>query len=87
MLTRQSKKTTMPSMPKRKPGSEQPKRKPPNRSGEPLNVWIDNALMAALNAYIEATVPRTSKTAVVELALHELLKAKGHWPPPSPAAD
>jgi hypothetical protein len=54
------------------------------RSGENLNVWIRSDLVEALRTYIEATEPRTTKTAVVETSLIRFLKEKGHWPPPEP---
>jgi hypothetical protein len=71
--------------PKKKPAG---KRKPPKRTGKPLNVWLPEPLVAALEAYVTASRPRTSKAAVTEVALEEFLKKHGHWPPaPPPPAD
>jgi hypothetical protein len=47
------------------------------RSGENLNVWIRSELVEAVRQYVRATSPRTSKTAVVELALEEFLAKRG----------
>lgn len=57
------------------------KKKPTKRSGVPLHVWIDPALAAALEAYLEQTEPSVFKTAAVETALRGFLREKGHWPP------
>lgn len=47
------------------------------RHGYNLNVWIDPALGEALDAALADIVPRTSKTAVIEMLLGEWIKAKG----------
>ena len=67
--------------PKGKP-TERPKRKP-QRTGKSLNVWIQGELRDALDTYVENTKPRTTQTAVVELALEEFLTKAGLWPPPA----
>lgn len=69
----------MPAMAKRKQGAS---RNPPNRSGEPLNVWLPAELLEALRAYLASTAPRVSKTAAVEMAMQDFLRTKGFWPPP-----
>lgn len=61
-------------------------KKKPNRSGVPLHVWIDPAIAEALQSYLEATEPKVFKTAAVESALKDFLRAKGCWPP-KPSAD
>jgi hypothetical protein len=63
--------------------TNQPKRKP-TRTGVPLHVWIDPAIAAALQAYLDGTEPSVFKTAAVESALREFLRARGHWPPSTP---
>jgi hypothetical protein len=77
----------MPLMTERKkPSKTKPagkKRKPPNRSGEPINVWVDPELRAALNAYVEEIEPRTTLTGAVELALKRMLTQAGYWPRPT----
>jgi hypothetical protein len=60
-----------------------PARPVANRTGEPLYVWIEVALGAALTAYLNDLRPRATKTAVVEMALEEFLRSKGYFPPPS----
>ena len=71
-------------MAKRKPGNQNdPPRKPPNRTGEPLNVWLRSELMAVLRDVLANTTPRTSKTALVELALEDLFRKLGYLPRPS----
>jgi hypothetical protein len=74
----------MHAMSKRKQpdGPEPPPRPPASRSGVPLYVWIDEALAEAFQRYLDATRPRASKTAAVELALQNLLRESGFWPPP-----
>lgn len=69
----------MPTMAKHKQGAS---RNPPNRSGEPLNVWLPTELMDAIRAYLASTSPRVSKTAAVEIAMQDFLRGKGFWPPP-----
>jgi hypothetical protein len=69
----------MPLMTKRK--ADGPKR---IRKGYNLNVWINPALGNVIDAYLATTRPRSDKTAVVEMALEEMFKAKGLWPPPQP---
>lgn len=58
-----------------------------SRNGSALHAWVDPDLMAALNEYIDAQEVRTSKTAVVEAAIREWLRARKKWPrqpaPPS----
>jgi hypothetical protein len=54
----------------------------PQRSGVPLNAWIEESIMQALESYLDSTDPRVSKTAALESALKDFLKGKGFWPPP-----
>lgn len=63
--------------PKRPRGAEDPKK--PSRSGEPINVWVRSELMAGLRQLIDHVRPRTTKTALVEEALEDLLaKYRSH---------
>lgn len=63
------------------------KKKRPDDTGQRLGVMlglrIDPAISEALESYLANTVPRVSKTAAVEAALIEFLRAHGHWPAPS----
>jgi len=54
-----------------------------NRTGKPVNVWIDPALYEALRAYLGSQRPRPTTTSVVEVALEDFLRARGFWPPSS----
>lgn len=71
-------------MPKPKKSKQTPvdeqKRGGPNRTGLPLYVYIPPELDGALQAYLEASSPRVSKTSAVEAALHAFLREKGFWP-------
>lgn len=74
----------MPIMAKRKPKpgeSSKPPRKPPQRSGKPLNVWLESELRDALDALLAKS--RRSLTAEVSIALEEYLTRQGLWPPAS----
>jgi hypothetical protein len=51
------------------------------RVGENLNVWVREEIVEALRAYLASVRPRTTKTASVEVALEEFLRARGFWPP------
>ncbi len=53
----------------------------PNRTGVPLNVYIDPQLRAVLDAYLAHAKPKISLTATVEDALQDYFQAKGMWPP------
>jgi hypothetical protein len=61
------------------------RRKPPQRSGKPLNVWLEADVRDALDALLVQT--RRSLTSEVSIALENHLKAAGLWPPPSSAPD
>lgn len=71
---------TMAKQPKKADDEGQPPRKQA-RSGSPLHAWINEELMAALDAHLEGTDPRISKTAFIETALKKLLREYGAWPP------
>jgi len=77
---------TEPEKPKRKK-PKKPPRKPPKRTGKPITVWLPERLRAALDAYVEASRPRTTQTATVEVSLEEFLSQAGFWPWPRPAAE
>jgi hypothetical protein len=49
----------------------------PVRTGKAVNVWIDAATHAALQAYIDAQRVPPTKTSVVETALQDFLKSEG----------
>jgi hypothetical protein len=51
-----------------------PEKKKPVRTGVNLNVWIDPQVHAALDAYVESHEPKTTLTAVVELAIKRYLR-------------
>ncbi len=68
------------TMARKKPEPEdQPKR--PARTGSPLHAWIDPAIMEALDAYVESTEPRVTKTSTIETAIKDFLRRQGRWPP------
>src|SRR4051794_35774659 len=56
-----------------------PPRKAPQRSGKPLNVWLDAALRDAIDLLLTRT--RRTLTTEVSIALEEHLKKAGLWPP------
>jgi len=76
----------MPLMSKKKPTTEQSTTPAPNRRGAALHVWIDPALMSALDAYLNSLKHPTTKTAVAEASLRAFLQAEGFWPPPAAAS-
>lgn len=45
---------------------------------------FDPALLAALDRFIRSQRYKTTRTDVLEVALQELLKAEGFWPPDTP---
>ncbi len=53
------------------------------RKGYNLNVWIDSELGRVVEAMLAGIEPATDKTALVELALRNLAKSQGYWPPPA----
>lgn len=73
---------TMPLMAdKRKPG------RPKAGGRKPAYVVyarIDPALGGAFDRFVSEARPRTDKTGGIELAIEELLRARGYWPPPAP---
>jgi hypothetical protein len=73
---------TMLGMAKKKPGRPPTGRKPTYT----VYVRIDPAVGAALEEHIKSIQPKTTETAVVELAIRFYLESVGMWPPPpSPA--
>jgi hypothetical protein len=71
----------MPLMAKKKPQTDEADSTPAsNRRGVALHVWLDPELIAALEEYVAGIAPRTTKTAVVEGAIQQMLKDKGFWP-------
>jgi hypothetical protein len=63
------------------------KKKRPKRTGVNLNVYVQGNIVTALQGYLASTQPRVSKTAAVEAALIQFLKAQGHWPPAQPSGE
>jgi hypothetical protein len=57
-------------------------RTPPNRTGKAVQVYLSPELRSALDEYIEATRPTPTITAVIEMALEDLLRKAGAWPRP-----
>ena len=52
-----------------------------------VSARLDPGLYDATMMYIDSVRPKTDLTAVFELALEELLKSKGFWPPKPPPKD
>lgn len=50
------------------------------RAGTAINVYVDDALGDALDAYLESTEPRVSKTAYIEALIKADLRRLGRWP-------
>ena len=69
--------------PKAGDGGDEAKR--PNRSGSPLNFYVDEELRKALDAFIADYNARNEHPAslrsTLEAALKAYLKGKGFWPP------
>jgi hypothetical protein len=63
----------------------QPPRKPPQRTGKSLYVYLDPSLRNALDALADRT--RRSVTPELAMALEEHLKEAGLWPPPASEED
>lgn len=72
----------MPGMAKKRRHGDEPPRPAPNRSGVPIHAYVDPAIVAQLDVYLDGTRPKVSKTAAIEDALIAFLEGKGHWPPP-----
>lgn len=68
-----------------KPSSEPaPGRPSSRRSGKAVQVYLPDELSDALNAYIGGTRPTPTKTAVIEMALEDLLRKAGYLPERKP---
>lgn len=63
----------------KKKTNRKPPRKPPVRQGVPVTVWLNDQLMAMLERHRQHT--RRTRTAEIEIALEEMLKTEGLWPP------
>jgi hypothetical protein len=70
--------TDKPKKPRRKPG--RPQGRTPSVT---IFARINPELAKVLQAYIDGVKPKTTTTAVVELALERYLTEVGHWPPPA----
>lgn len=64
---------------------ESPKRA--NRSGVPLNTWVDKELAATLDLFIKSQEVEPTTTAIVKKALREFFQRKGLLPGPANPAD
>jgi hypothetical protein len=53
------------------------------RSGKPFTMRLDPEILEVLDKYILRQRFRTSRTDVIEVALQEMFKAEGWWPPGS----
>jgi len=51
------------------------------RTGTAINVYVDDALGAAMNGYLDGTEPYISKTAYIEALIKADLRSRGLWPP------
>ena len=51
------------------------------RPGKNLNIYIPADLRDALSGYIRGVRPKTTATAVAQMALEEFLAKQGVWPP------
>jgi hypothetical protein len=63
--------------PKKKPGR---RRKPGNRKGASINIWVTQELRDAVDALVEQE--RRTLTEEVCIAIEKHLREKGFWPPP-----
>lgn len=68
--------------PKKPPGSSSR----PHRKGKAINVFLPDKLKAALDAYVDASRPKTTGKAVIEAALEDFLARSNFWPYPPPAS-
>ncbi len=68
-------------MAKRVPPKSESKQPPQRRTGESLSVWLPSDLFAELEAFVAASDPKTSKTAVVVTALRGYFRR--HPKPPT----
>jgi hypothetical protein len=56
--------------------------RPPDRHTEPRESFhLPGPLSAALSAYVDGSRPKTTKSAVIRLALEEFLTRVNLWPP------
>jgi len=60
------------------------KRKPANRTGVPFGGFLDPAIAAALDAYVDGVRPKTTKTSVIEMLLERFLTEQGLLPAKPP---
>lgn len=60
--------------------AKQPKK--PTREGKPIHVWVDDALLKALDAFRSAQRLQPTLKDTVELALQEFLIREGFWKKP-----
>lgn len=59
-----------------------PGRKPVQRTGKPVQVYLSEELLDALDAYVEASRPKTTKRAVIEMTVEDFLRKSGYLKQP-----
>lgn len=69
--------------PAAKPRAKVAKKKPQGRTGKSIQMYLPGELLDALDAYVEATRPRPTKTAIFEMMLEDFLTKAGYWPRPA----
>jgi hypothetical protein len=62
------------------PSEEQSK---PNRTGKPINFWMEEDIYDAILKFWDTQPVVPSMTATIHRALRDFLKSQGHWPPPT----
>lgn len=65
---------------KKKPGRPANDPKKPKREGKPIHVWVDGAILDAIDAFRASQRLQPTLKDTVELALQEFLKTEGFWP-------
>lgn len=65
----------------KKPSRGRPSKSTTGGKTPSTTLRLDPEVMAVLERYIAAQRYKPSKTEVIELALQELFKAEGYWPP------
>jgi len=75
------------TLPKRKKRDGKPAHRRPERTGIPVQVYLDPKLFEQLEAFIDAERAKSkfnsagpTKTEVCSIAIQEFLHAQGYWP-------
>lgn len=68
--------------PRKKTGrpDSQPRPPKPNRTGTPIQVYLDDDLAEAFDRFRRGQRVPPTKTDVAVVAIQEFLKAEGYWP-------